>query len=167
MPHRLTLSDCISPGFRAWRMMPSLHAISCPYELSKPGRCTHARGLYQRAASRCVAAVILAAIWLPIDAPAQGLDLAPAVPDLVVESLSVHATIHDASGERQVTASFRIVNRGTAPAAASLTSVQSAGGATILVTPALPRGSTAFFATTTMTSQTDFNITVVADVAKQ
>jgi photosystem II stability/assembly factor-like uncharacterized protein len=147
-------------------MMPSLHAISSPYELSKPGRCTYARGLCQRAALRCVAAVILA-VWLPIDAHAQELDLAPAVPDLVVESLSVHATMPDASGERQVTASFRIVNRGTAPAAASLTSVQSAGGATILVTPALPRGSTAFFATTTMTSQTDFNITVVADVANQ
>jgi photosystem II stability/assembly factor-like uncharacterized protein len=106
--------------------------------------------------------MIFGAIWISTTAAR-----AQPLPDLVVEALSVHATMPDSNSERQVTTSFRIVNRGNAPAGASLTSVQSASGATTLATPALPRGGTAFLATTATTSGTAFTITVTADVAKQ
>lgn len=95
----------------------------------------------------------------------------PAVPpgpiDLVVEALSIYATMPDAGGERQVTASFRIVNRGTATAPASIAHVQSADGATIIGTPALARGASAFFASTAITTSVSFTVTVQADVANQ
>jgi photosystem II stability/assembly factor-like uncharacterized protein len=103
--------------------------------------------------------VVLSA--LPCNAGAQAL------PDLVVEALSVHATMPDANGERQITTSVRIVNRGPAAAGASLTRVQSAPGTKTFVTPALVRGATAFLATTLTTSAADFTMTVEADVEKQ
>ncbi|HXP86429.1 MAG TPA: hypothetical protein VN841_17000 [Bryobacteraceae bacterium] len=107
-----------------------------------------------------VSAIPLAAvaIWIANPLPAR----AQALPNLVVEALSVYATMPDASGERQVTASFQIVNQGAARAAASSTTVQSAGGSTILATPPLLPGATAFFSITTTTSATDFTITVTA-----
>jgi photosystem II stability/assembly factor-like uncharacterized protein len=93
---------------------------------------------------------------------------APAGPiDLVVEQLSIYATMPDPNGERQVTASFRIVNRGTTPAPASIVRVQSADGATIIGTPALGRGVAAFFASTAVTTSSQFDITVEADVLNQ
>jgi hypothetical protein len=109
------------------------------------GRCIHARGLCRHAGSGCVTALILAAIWLPIGTRAQELDLAPAVPDLVVEALSIHATMPDISGERQVTTSFRIVNRGTAPQQPHSPAFSRRGCNNSCNTRA-PRGSTAFFA---------------------
>jgi len=111
-----------------------------------------------RGAATATIGVVLAAIWIVSPLPAG----AQALPNLVVGALSIYATMPDANGEQQVTASFQIVNNGTARASSSSTTVQSAGGSTILATPPLLPGATAFFSTTTTTTATDFTITVTA-----
>jgi len=83
-------------------------------------------------------------------------------PGLTVENLSIYATMPDSNGTRQVTASFRIVNRGNVPTAAGNTTVLLAGGTTNLAMPRLKSGDTAFFSTTTGTTATDFTILVTA-----
>ena len=87
--------------------------------------------------------------------------------DLVVEQLSIYATMPDPDGERRVTASFRIVNRGGSAVPASIARVQSADGATIIGTPALRGGATAFLSSTAVTTSAGFNITVEADIFNQ
>ena len=79
-----------------------------------------------------------------------------------VEGLSVYAPMADASGTRQVTVSFRIVNHGVAPTSSGSTTVLVAGSSTVLATPRLMPGETAFFSTTANTSATDFGILVTA-----
>ena len=81
---------------------------------------------------------------------------------LVIENLSIYATMPDADGVRQVTTSFRLENRSTLAAAPSSTTVQAAGTTTVLATPLLLPNATAFFATTIDTAATDFTITVTA-----
>src|SRR5262245_45978821 len=91
----------------------------------------------------------------------------PGPVDLVLEGLSIYATMPDANGERQVTTSFRITNRGTATAPASIADVQSADGATIIGTPALPRNAIAYFAATAITTLDNFTVRATADIAGQ
>ncbi len=120
-------------------------------------------------AAVCLAALLMigmACAVFPCSARAQlvvpGCISPLSCPSLVVEALSIYATMPDANGVRQITVSFRIVNNGIVPTAAGSTNVQLAGGSTILATPRLMPRATSFFATTTATSATDFTIVVTA-----
>ena len=79
---------------------------------------------------------------------------------LVVDALSVYATMANANGEQQITTSFRVINRGPGAALASSTLVQVGSDQTSLKTPPLAAGDTSFFSTTTTTTSTDFIIRV-------
>jgi len=111
----------------------------------------------------CASATVLSSIGLGC-----GPSLVPGGPiDLVVEQLSIYATMPDPDGERRVTASFRIVNTGGSPVPATIARVQSADGASIIGTPALRGGQTAFLSSTAVTPSSQFPITVEADVFNQ
>src|SRR5262245_10159198 len=66
----------------------------------------------------------------------------PALVDLTVEALSIYTTPPDASGARQVTTSFRIVNHGASSAIPTIARVQVGNDTQIVGTPSLTPNAT-------------------------
>ncbi len=81
-------------------------------------------------------------------------------PDLVLGKLSIHATLPDGNGQRQVTTSCRVINASATKTKSSTATVQSAGGSTALTIPPLQPNATAYVGTTTTTSATQFTVSV-------
>jgi CARDB len=87
-------------------------------------------------------------------------------PDLQITNLSVYSTLVQTDGSRLVVASFRVVNGGNAPAAATYALVKMSTTAAAFLVPGLQPGEAAFLSQSVRTNLGQVTIQITADAGQ-